>query len=78
MEPRRSIDNWEGDVNIESESTSDSQTECEIIGNIEWCDCGKNCQSMDTYTESIYCQDANEIPENFFAGTPTQNRNINK
>ena len=31
MAPRRSIDNWEGDVSIESESSSDGETECERI-----------------------------------------------
>ena len=40
VEPRRSVDNWEGDVSIES--SSDRDTECERSGNIEWCDCGKN------------------------------------
>ena len=78
MEPRRSIDNWGGDVSVESESSSDSDKECEKIRNIKWCDCGKKCQPMETHTESICYQDTNEIPEDLFAGKPTHYKHINE
>ena len=71
MEPKRKVDYWEGDFSIESERSSDSETEYERVGNIEWCDCGKRCQPMETYTESLCCQDTNEIPEHMFAGKLT-------
>ena len=78
MKPKRSVDNWEGDLSIESESSSDSQTECERIGNIEFCDCRKKFQPMETYAESICCQDTNEIPEHLFAVKPPDFKNSNE
>ena len=38
IEPRRGIGNWEGDLSIKSQSSSDIETECERISNIESCD----------------------------------------
>lgn len=37
------------------------------IGNTDWCKCGK-CRPMETETESLCCQDTNEVPEEFFEG----------
>ena len=51
--------------------SSDEESEIEVdknrIGNVTWCRCGK-CQPMETDTESLCCQDTNEVPEELFEG----------
>ena len=53
----------------DDEDADDSeQEEQERIGNVDWCGCGK-CRPMLTFTESLCCQDTNEVPEELFEGT---------
>ena len=52
--------------------SSESELEIEVeeqgrIGNTDWCQCGE-CKAMITYTESLCCQDTNEVPEELFEG----------
>ena len=68
MEPRRKCEHGEVEFTSQSNSSSDNETEQERIGNIDWCDCGKNCRAMETHTESLCCQDTNEIQEHLFTG----------
>ena len=67
MEPIRKLESWElHSSDEESEDSSDSEPENRRIGNNDWCVCGKKCKAMETYTESLYCQETNEIPEQNF------------
>ena len=53
----------------DDEDADDSkQEERERIDNVDWCGCGK-CRPMLTFTESLCCQDTNEVPEELFEGT---------
>jgi hypothetical protein len=46
----------------------DNENEEKIrIGNTDWCLCGK-CEEMETHTESLCCQDTNEVTEELFEG----------
>ena len=52
--------------------SSESELESEVeeqgrIGKTDWCQCGE-CKPMTTYTESLCCQDTNEVPEELFEG----------
>ena len=67
MEPRRQLDDQDLSSDIEG-SDSSSDGEAERIGNNDWCVCGKKCRAMQTYTESLCCQETNESPENFYNG----------
>ena len=52
-------------------SSSDSEKDDESrIGNTSWCLCGGKCLPMSTYAESLFCRDANEIPDDYFEGKP--------
>ena len=68
MESKRNCENLEVEFASQSDSLSDSDTEHERSGNTDWCDCGKKCRPMETYTESLSCQDTNEIQEHLFTG----------
>ena len=61
LAPRNSSDSSDEEV------SGGSETEDIRIGNTDCCVCG-NCQPMQTYTESICCQENNEIAEEFFKG----------
>ena len=49
-------------------SDEEEKLDNERIGNNEWCVCGGKCEAMETYTESLCCQETNEIPETYFQG----------
>ena len=51
----------------DDKSDNSSDEEQARIGNTDWCLC-ERCLAMDTYAESLCCQDTNEIPEDFFEG----------
>ena len=44
----------------------DTEYKAQWIGNIEWCECGKQCKPMKTYTKSLCCEGRNNIPERCF------------
>ena len=65
LEPMISGDSEEHfDDNTSDDSDEEEQRR---IGNINWCQCGR-CQPMFTYTESLCCQETNEVPEELFEG----------
>ena len=58
---------------INSSSSSDDEekgTEDKVkrIGNSEWCGSSKQCKPMKSYTESLCCQEGNDMPERYFEG----------
>ena len=56
-----------GPISPSSSSGESEEEENSRIGNTEWCLCEK-CEAMETYTESLCCQDTNEVPEDYFEG----------
>ncbi|XP_065060247.1 P2X purinoceptor 7-like [Rhopilema esculentum] len=69
MEPRRKLEDWElNDLDGKSDDSTESESERERIGNAYWCVCGGKCKAMETYAESLCCQETNDIPENYFQG----------
>ena len=63
FEPKTNI----GDINSSRSDDEEDKTDIEYkvkrIGNSEWCECSKQCKPMKTYTESLCCQERNDIPE---------------
>ena len=56
-----------GDIN--SSSSNDAEViedKVNWIRNSEWCEFSEQCKPMKTYTESLCCQERNEIPERRF------------
>ena len=53
------------DINSSSSHNDEKDIEYKVkgIGHIEWCECSKQCKPMETYTESLFCQEKNDIPE---------------
>lgn len=54
-----------------NDNKSSDDLESTRVGNTKWCLC-KKCEPMQTDTESICCQETNEVPEELFEG----NKNI--
>ena len=64
FEPKTNI----GDISSSSIDNKEEDIEYKVkpIGNSEWCKCSKQCKPMKTYTESLCCQERNNIPERCF------------
>ena len=67
FKPKTSIE----DINSSSSSDDEEKgTEDKVkqIGNSEWCGGSKQSKPMKSYTESLCCQEGNDMPERYFEG----------
>ena len=64
FEPETSI----GEINSSSIDDKEEDIEFKVkwIGNSEWYEYSKHCKPMKTYTESLCCEERNNIPERCF------------
>ena len=72
FEPKTNIE----DINSSSSDDEEEGIEDKVkqIGNSKWCECSKQCKLMKTYTESLCCQEGNDIPEQNFEGCASRNK----